>query len=401
MSSYVSDQKLTLKTPRSQNKKSTMTISSTPPNLGDHHEVNNSQIPSTDSMEQSKRTPIKSNPPMTSTRALLMLSPESSNSLLKTPKKTPIKSLLDHMSQSSIDQALSPIQEKAEEAAQNFQKFLSMNSDESLSSINFKTPVKENNIIRGSRSSSKKTSTTPLSKKSSSQMVVVPNSPTAKTIEEALCTLLKTPVKEKTQHQQEQNNPNNPASSLKKTPLSKIISKKSPLPSPFLGSPLSMGGTPSKDISLASISFNQNEIHVTPSCTDNINDDHQKSLTLEISPEFGGGLHTPSPTQASGDGPLITPPLGEQHHGSGNIHDQNSLNNYSLTTSSRTPRGGISNEIIMNTPLKALSDAAKRLFTNEVLKTKLAYVRIYMYESAKIREITFLKKILCFKSAIL
>merc|ERR1719225_299485 len=162
-------------------------------------------------MEQSKRTPIKSNPPMTSTRALLMLSPESSNSLLKTPKKTPIKSLLDHMSQSSIDQALSPIQEKAEEAAQNFQKYLSMNSDESLSSITFKTPVKENNIIRGGRSSSKKTNTTPLSKKLSSQMVVVPNSPTPKPIEEALCTLLKTPVKEKQQQEQ-----NNPASSLKK-----------------------------------------------------------------------------------------------------------------------------------------------------------------------------------------
>lgn len=379
MSSYVSDQKLMLETPRSQNKKSTMTISSAPPN--------NSQLPSTDSMEQSKRTPIKSNLPMTSTRALLMLSPESSNSLLKTPKKTPIKSLLDHMSQSSIDQALSPIQEKAEEAAQNFQKYLSMNSDESLSSITFKTPVKENNVIRGGTnnrlgSSSKKTSTTPLSKKSSSQMVVVPNSPTPKTIEEALCTLLKTPVKEKQQQEQ-----NNPASSLKKTPLSKITSKKSPLPSPFLGSPIMMGGTPSKDISLASISFNQNEIHVTPSCIGDINDDHQKSLTLEISPEFGGGggggLHTPSPTQASGDGPLITPPLGEQHHGSSNSQDQNSLNNYSLTTSSRTPRGGISNEIIMNTPLKALSDAAKRLFTNEVLIAKLCSINFDKLEILK------------------
>ena len=340
-----------METPQSQNKKSTMTISSAS-NLG-NQEL--SQMP--DSMTRSKKTPTKSLP--TTSRALLMLSPESSNSLLKTPKKTPIKSLLDHMSQSSIDQALSPMQEKAEEAAQNFQKFLTMSDSESLSSITFKTPVKEN--ISGAnrlRSSSKKT---PLSKKtssSSSSSQMVPNSPTAKTIEEALCTLLKTPVKEQQQSTASNNSRIPSDSSLKKTPLSKL-SKKSPMPSPFLGSPI-LGGTPSKDISLASISFNQNEIHVTPSLG-NYDDDHQKSLTLEISPE-SGGLHTPSPTQ--GDGPLITPPLGEQHHG-GNPNDQNSLTTSMITP--RTPRGvGISNEIIMNTPLKALSDAAKRLFTNEV-----------------------------------
>ena len=69
---------------------------------------------------------------------------------------------------------------------------------------------------------------------------MVPNSPTAKIIEEALCTLLKTPVKEKQQQNNitASNNSRIPQdnSSLKKTPLSKL-SKKSPMPSPFLGSP--------------------------------------------------------------------------------------------------------------------------------------------------------------------
>ena len=88
-----------------------------------------------------------------------MMSPESNtsfsiNSLLKTPKKaTPIKSLKDLMSEESIDQAFSkkfklPLQDKAHEAAKNFQQFLSRgNSDESMDttfSKIFKTPVKEN-----------------------------------------------------------------------------------------------------------------------------------------------------------------------------------------------------------------------------------------------------------------
>ena len=109
------------------------------------------------------------------------------------------------------------------------------------------------------------------------------------TIEEALAAILtKTPVKE--------NSAFFTNKTPKKTPLSKF-QKKSPMPSPFLGSP----GTPSKDTSIGDLSYNYEEIHVTPSIIPN------NTLSLEISPE-PSGLNTPSPISEK-EGPLITPPL--------------------------------------------------------------------------------------------
>ena len=71
----------------------------------------------------------------------------------------------------------------------------------------------------------------------------------------------------------------------------------------FSGSP----GTPAKNVSLASIAFNQEELHFTPSLDDRQTNAGDKTLALEISP--ANSLHTPSP-QSDRDGPLITPPLG-------------------------------------------------------------------------------------------
>merc|ERR550532_228947 len=97
------------------------------------------------------------------------------SSLFKTPKKTPIKSLKDHMSEDSIDKALSGL---------------------------FKTPVEGLEQV-------------------------------ANAAAESL---------------------------MGRTPAKNIINQKSPMPSPFLGSPK----TPIIP-DIQSISFNQDEIHVTPS----------------------------------------------------------------------------------------------------------------------------------------
>lgn len=73
-----------------------------------------------------------------------------------------------------------------------------------------------------------------------------------------------------------------------KTPLKRL--KKSPIPSPFLASP----GTPCKNISIASISFNENEnLMFTPSVQDQDQDQD---------------LKTPSPC-SNPEEPLVTPPL--------------------------------------------------------------------------------------------
>lgn len=136
------------------------------------------------------KTPPKN---MARSRSLLMLSPELSNmsnssnlsSLLRvTPiKKTPIKSLADHMTEDSI--AIDKAEKKAEKAAQ----FL---MDNTLDSTLFKTPVKE--------------------KRTDSNLLKTPER-----------TLFKTPIKGKS--------PNIP-----KTPTS--IRKSSVPPSPFMsGSP--------------------------------------------------------------------------------------------------------------------------------------------------------------------
>ena len=61
-------------------------------------------------------------------------------------------------------------------------------------------------------------------------------------------------------------------------------------------------------MSLASIAFNQEELHFTPSLDDRPTNAGDKTLALEISP--ANSLHTPSP-QSDRDGPLITPPLGK------------------------------------------------------------------------------------------
>ena len=194
------------------------------------------------------------------------------SSLFKTPKKTPIKSLKDHMSEDSIDKALSGL---------------------------FKTPVKGLEQV-------------------------------ANAAAESL---------------------------MRRTPAKKIINQKSPMPSPFLGSPK----TPIIP-DIQSISFNQDEIHVTPS----VQAQEDKCLSLEISPSLS--LNTPSPvasTEASpSDGPLITPPL--------DMHAPITPAKYTLNgslgaprTPCRTPLSRAVDELVMNSPLKALSDAAKRLFNEE------------------------------------
>ena len=124
------------------------------------------------------------------------------SNLFKTPKKTPIKSLKDHMSEESIDKALSGL---------------------------FKTPVKGLEQVANAAAES---------------------------------LLRRTPAK-----------------------------NRSPMPSPFLqGSPK----TPNIDFSIQSISFNQDEIHVTPSVV--VPED--KCLSLEISPSLS--LNTPSPVTSTG-----------------------------------------------------------------------------------------------------
>ena len=194
------------------------------------------------------------------------------SNLFKTPKKTPIKSLKDHMSEESIDKALSGL---------------------------FKTPVKGLEQV-------------------------------ANAAAESL---------------------------MRRTPAKNIINQKSPMPSPFLGSPK----TPIIP-DIQSISFNQDEIHVTPS----VQAQEDKCLSLEISPSLS--LNTPSPvasTEASpSDGPLITPPL--------DMHAPITPAKYTLNgslgaprTPCRTPLSRAVDELVMNSPLKALSDAAKRLFNEE------------------------------------
>ena len=152
---------------------------------------------------------------------------------------------------------------------------------------------------------------------------------------------------------------------LKKTPLSKM-KKKSPMPSPFLLSPVMMSpGTPAKDVSIASISFNQSESFlVTPSVVFQENSSKDNGLCLEISPS--GSLHTPSPHSNDKDEPLVTPPFDLQVT---TPNDKFSNANDRSFGAARTPRGATKNMTIdnqvMNTPLKALHEAAKRLFCDE------------------------------------
>ena len=150
---------------------------------------------------------------------------------------------------------------------------------------------------------------------------------------------------------------------LKKTPLSKM-KKKSPMPSPFLLSPVLMSpGTPAKDVSIASISFNQSESFlVTPSVAFQENSSKENTLCLEISPS--GSLHTPSPHSNDKDEPLVTPPLDQVTTPNAKFCNANGS-----FGAARTPRGATKNMTIdnqvMNTPLKALHEAAKRLFCDE------------------------------------
>ena len=150
---------------------------------------------------------------------------------------------------------------------------------------------------------------------------------------------------------------------LKKTPLSKM-KKKSPMPSPFLLSPVLMSpGTPAKDVSIASISFNQSESFlVTPSVVFQENSSKENNLCLEISPS--GSLHTPSPHSNDKDGPLVTPPFDQV-----TTPNDKFCNANGSFGAARTPRGATKNMTIdnqlMNTPLKALHEAAKRLFFDE------------------------------------
>ena len=150
---------------------------------------------------------------------------------------------------------------------------------------------------------------------------------------------------------------------LKKTPLSKM-KKKSPMPSPFLLSPVLMSpGTPAKDVSIASISFNQSESFlVTPSVVFQENSSKENSLCLEISPL--GSLHTPSPHSNNKDEPLVTPPFDQV-----TTPNDKFCNANGSFGAARTPRGATKNMTIdnqvMNTPLKALHEAAKRLFCDE------------------------------------
>ena len=150
---------------------------------------------------------------------------------------------------------------------------------------------------------------------------------------------------------------------LKKTPLSKM-KKKSPMPSPFLLSPVLMSpGTPAKDVSIASISFNQSESFlVTPSVAFQEISSKENTLCLEISPS--GSLHTPSPHSNDKDGPLVTPPLDQVTTPNAKFCNANGS-----FGAARTPRGATKNMTIdnqvMNTPLKALHEAAKRLFCDE------------------------------------
>jgi hypothetical protein len=161
----------------------------------------------------------------------------------------------------------------------------------------------------------------------------------------------------------------NAAKSLMRSPsFQKAVLKRSPMPSPFLG--LGSPGTPSKDISIHSLSFNHNsEGMFTPSVQ------VDQSLTLEMSPDE---LRTPSPNCSGGnnsDGPLTTPPLE-----SGIAKDDSYGHNGSLggPRTPRTPRGGASRHVenlIMSSPLKVLNDAAKKLFFSEGnTKTTLVFI---------------------------
>ena len=221
--------------------------------------------------EDVSKTPVKT-PPKTSSIQ------KSGNNLLKTPVKTPRKTSANQMSRED----------------------------------SFKTPVKTPLKTSSNQMSGEDFSKTPrkmsllqMSGGSNDLAVSDPKTPvktprkTPSIREEVAFDLFKTPGKtpRKTPGKDTSGD-----SWSRKTPLNKF-KKKSPMPSPFLLSP----GTPSKDISIASISFNQNEhFMVTPSVQDPYD---ENSLTLEISPS--GSLHTPSPQSQDRDDPLITPPLDE------------------------------------------------------------------------------------------
>ena len=177
------------------------------------------------------------------------------NSVLKTPPKkkqmTPIK---ENIITDSLEQDLIKVAESLNKTPKKSVIPVSTASMESISlSDIFKTPNKMTPI-----------KTLHMSEESK---------------EKALSLMFKTPVKDAQAVQAAAE------SLLKKTPLNKL-KKKSPMPSPFLLSP----GTPAKDVSIASISFHQDEsLMVTPS----VQVDSDKPLTLEISPS--GSLRTPSP----------------------------------------------------------------------------------------------------------
>ena len=162
-------------------------------------------------------------------------------------------------------------------------------------------------------------------------------------IDKAFSGLFKTPVKAN------ERVANAAAESLlRRTPL-----KKSPMPSPFLGSPK----TPIIDVSIQSISFNQDEFNVTPSVQED------KCLSLEISPL---SMTTPSPGSEKSES-LVTPPL--EH-----TPVTPAKSTYVPKTPSRTPLSRAIDELVMNSPLKALSDAAKRLFNEDGQNKTLVFL---------------------------
>ncbi len=186
--------------------------------------------------------------------------------------------------------------------------------------------------------------------------------------------MLKTPTK-------------SPRKSPAKTPTSAAKRlKKSPLPSPFLRSP---GGTPSKDISIASVGFTPDLYGHHPSVdfggfdNSNLSDSSGDRLLTTPSPTGGGSLETPSPQDVTPPGPSnrINPTSGGA---SPNL--KSSLSNSNSYGAPRTPKvtqrtppksGSASaspGDLVLSSPLKALNEAAKNLFQGEGPKKTFVFI---------------------------
>jgi len=232
----------------------------------------------------------------------------SGEDLFKTPVKTPPKKSSTQMSEEDLSKTpvkTSSIQMSGESRDEMLSDTktpsipISGESREEVALDFFKTPVKTPRKITSfqmtgeSRNEVQSDHRTPVKKPQKTPSIPL----SGESRDEVAFDIFKTPGKtpRKTPGKDTQGE-----ARARKTPLNKL-KKKSPMPSPFLLSP----GTPSKDISIASISFNQSEhFMVTPSVQDPYD---ENSLTLEISPS--GSLHTPSPQSQDRDDPLITPPL--------------------------------------------------------------------------------------------